>query len=340
MLTYHEPGIYPGMSEDEYRADPSLGSTDLKRLLISPLTYWIHSPHNPSRPEDDSTDATEYGTALHVRLLLGREEFYSRYAPKLRPEDFPGCIKSGDELNAKCKELGLKARGTNGERTERIRTFRLQFPGMDQGGPLWDDLLAEYEAEHEGCEQIPARWITNIELAAEAVEGSDETRERLTGGESEVAVFWRDPEYQTPLKARLDYHKTVGANHEITDVKSFANANGKQLEQAVASAVASYGYGVQACSYSAGVAALKSPERLTFTFLFINSGPVPNVLVRDFAEFVERERTAYWAKANRDFRHAAGLWKYSKDRFGLDRPWVDAAVRQPLTDDDFPLWSL
>src|SRR5690242_14130853 len=46
-LKPHAPGIVFGMPAEEYHRDPSLGSTDLKRLLRSPSDYWWESHLNP-----------------------------------------------------------------------------------------------------------------------------------------------------------------------------------------------------------------------------------------------------------------------------------------------------
>lgn len=323
----HAPGIYENLPEAEYLADESLGSSSLKRLLISPLTYWVHSPHNPDRPEDEGTDATDYGTAMHVRLLLGREAFYDRYASCLDPEQFPEHLKSGDELAARCSALGLPKSGTLRERSQRIRQ-------ADPDALLWTDVVDEHAERIGDREQIPARWIANIELAALAVEQDRWTRDLLTGGNAEVSLFWRDADTGAPLKARLDYLK--GAR--IIDLKTYANQRGFPVEQAVAMALASHGYGMQAVSYSDGLRTLHEPP--LFSFLFVGSGPVPNVSVRMFCESIDGDRTAYWAKAHREFRYAVGLWRHCMDRFGPNSPWITPASETPFLDEDFPLWAL
>lgn len=54
-LKSHEAGVYFNLPAAEYHADPSLGSSDLKRLLQAPAVYWWHSHMNPERsPSPDS----------------------------------------------------------------------------------------------------------------------------------------------------------------------------------------------------------------------------------------------------------------------------------------------
>jgi hypothetical protein len=87
------PGIYFGLDESVYHADPALGSSAMKALATSPPEYWFNSPHNPMREEDTDTPARKFGRAVHKFVLEGREAFEARYAPT----DYPGNIKAGKE---------------------------------------------------------------------------------------------------------------------------------------------------------------------------------------------------------------------------------------------------
>jgi PDDEXK-like domain of unknown function (DUF3799) len=78
-------GVYFDLDEDEYHADPALGSTDLRRLLASGPDYWWGSPLNPNAPERKSTPAQEFGRALHKLVLEGKQAFSVRYVR--RPDD-------------------------------------------------------------------------------------------------------------------------------------------------------------------------------------------------------------------------------------------------------------
>jgi hypothetical protein len=81
-----KPGIYFNLSEAEYHKDPALGSTDIKRLRMSPPDYWWNSEMNPKKPEDDdSTPARIRGKALHKLVLEGERAFAPLYVR--RPDD-------------------------------------------------------------------------------------------------------------------------------------------------------------------------------------------------------------------------------------------------------------
>jgi len=75
-----QDGVYFGLPEDAYHADPALGSTSLKQLATNPCAFWFDSPLNPNR-EDKDTPSKFFGTAMHKCVLEGREAFEARYAP-------------------------------------------------------------------------------------------------------------------------------------------------------------------------------------------------------------------------------------------------------------------
>lgn len=78
-------GLFFDLPEDDYHADPALGSTDLRRLLASGPDYWWQSPLNPNPPERKPSPALEFGRALHKLVLEGSQAFVVRYVR--RPDD-------------------------------------------------------------------------------------------------------------------------------------------------------------------------------------------------------------------------------------------------------------
>lgn len=91
-LPVREPGVYFGLDEAEYHADPSLGSTDVRRLRHTPADWWWHSAYNVHRPKDDEDDkqavkrgdGKAVGTAIHHYVLHGPESFHAAY--RCRPD--------------------------------------------------------------------------------------------------------------------------------------------------------------------------------------------------------------------------------------------------------------
>src|SRR5262245_19584298 len=78
-------GIYFDLPEEDYHADPALGSPDINQCRASGPDYWWNSPLNPKRPERKSSPSQEYGRALHKLVLEGHQAFSVRYVR--RPDD-------------------------------------------------------------------------------------------------------------------------------------------------------------------------------------------------------------------------------------------------------------
>lgn len=63
-----EPGIYDGVSNADYHADPALGSTSLKTLATRTPAHYQHELKHPK-----SSAAFDLGTAAHSLILEGDE---------------------------------------------------------------------------------------------------------------------------------------------------------------------------------------------------------------------------------------------------------------------------
>lgn len=74
------PGIYLGLDDSIYFADPAVSCSDIKKLLRSPAEYWLSSWMNPERddPEKLQRDPMAQGKVFHT-MLLEPEEFDERY---------------------------------------------------------------------------------------------------------------------------------------------------------------------------------------------------------------------------------------------------------------------
>lgn len=318
-------GVYYDMPQTDYLRDPSLSASGMRDLRVSPLTYWVNSPLNPDRSQErESSTAMTEGTAYHKRILEGRDAFYAAYAPELDRKDHPTALKSGDELRACCARLRLKKTGTIAELLERIKA-------VDASAPLWSDIEADHASLHAGKEFLSPRTIKRIEMAAQSIGSDPATRALVRGGNAEVSIFWVDDETGVPLKARLDYVTTEA----VADLKTFSNAAGRPLAEAVSYAVATNRYGTQAVHYlnameSSGLGSVET----RFVFLFVENGTAPNVLVREFAR-----NAIYFEIVEQEYRQAIGFYRECLDRWGTDRPWTSSAVVESFRDEEFPSWT-
>ncbi len=102
-----EPGIYYFMTNEDYHADPALGSTDIRAFMKGPARYWRTSWMNPNadlyrRPE---TESTIVGTGIHSYLLDGASKFTDLYMR--RPDDAPGASPSDKSAVTKAAKKNL-----------------------------------------------------------------------------------------------------------------------------------------------------------------------------------------------------------------------------------------
>jgi len=146
-LKPREPGVYFGLPSADYHADPSLGSSDLKRLLQAPAVYWWHSQMNPERQPTPDSPAKKKGRALHKLVLEGEEAFATAFATEPQPEAHPGALVTLDDLKAKCRALGDAVSGTKAELAKRIKA-------KDTNEIIFDEVLATFRlmAERDSME--------------------------------------------------------------------------------------------------------------------------------------------------------------------------------------------
>lgn len=345
----HEPGVYFGMPEEEYHADPSFSSSGAKQILVTPLTYWIHSRLNPDF-EDHDSDSKRFGRAMHKRIVEGEAAFLETYAVEPDIADFPGALDGASMLREHLGALGLKKSGTIAEMCERIRDAAPDTV-------LWPDIVADFRTRNIHRTIISKDSMREINTRARIVEAHPDASRAFSGGVPEVSIFWIDGDTGVPMKCRLDYLKAKA----VIDQKNFANLNDAPPEIAfVNRSLIQYRYDVQAVIYLHGLkqaiampdSALRGPvdmdwwrqvqacEDHAFFFVAIQSGPVPNVVVKQFVRHypANGERMDYFVGAWRSYRRAVETFADCLKRFGTDRPWIDHGQRQVLHDEDLPLW--
>lgn len=325
-IIIHEPGIYFDIPMEDYRADPALSNSGIKDLLISPLTYWVNSAYNPDREEEDS-EAKARGQAYHARILEGKEAYDERFAPKLNKADFPDALFTGDQLRAKCEELGLKKGKTNME-------MALSIVAFDKSIQCFPIIEADYLRQEEGKTFISADDGRRIELAAMALDDNPETAKLIQGGKPEVSIFWIDEQTGVRMKARVDYLTPETA----IDLKTFANQMNNPLDLAIGKTMANYKYGIQAVTYKAGLAAVNHTAH-DFIFIFNETGRVPNLRIKRFRQMsaLTGSENAYWQMSEMAYREGIRRWQEGYAKWGTN-PWTDKATIEDFEDEDFPSW--
>lgn len=103
-----EPGIYFGMSDEDYHAVPALSFSGIKKLAASPMIFWAATPWLSEKKRKDIEEAKEsddkphfiFGKAYHCRIMEGTDAYASRYAVELDPADFPDALVKTAQIQA------------------------------------------------------------------------------------------------------------------------------------------------------------------------------------------------------------------------------------------------
>jgi hypothetical protein len=338
-----KPGVYFGLSAEEYHKVEAVGSSALRDMLISPLDCWARHV-NPYREPDEESPATLRGEAFHAILLEGPAALQQRFYPALNRDDYPQVLWSGDQLSAECGMRMLARGGTLMDRAERLLADGF---ARDRLGPM---VAQDYERANATKTEIPAQDWERIILAHEVMEQAC-IAQSFRGGAPEVSIFWNDEKTGLLCKARIDYLKSAS----FLDLKSFANKAGKDVETAVAHTFIYQRHHVQARHYCEAIEAAKrhhlpwnEPTGIKAFdgkphdcfFVYLQTGIAPNVVVRRFAPKSASGPNAYWTTATNERRRALDLYANHLAQFGRDRPWTQPTVIKDFDDADFPGFML
>jgi hypothetical protein len=344
-LEHRAPGVYFDLPSGPYHADPSLGGSDLKRLLQAAAVYWWHSHMNPDRAPTPDSPAKQKGRALHKLVLEGPEAFEATFVTEPQAEAHPGAFVMLDDLKARSRELGEPVSGTKAELAKRIKA-------KDPKAIIFDDILAAFRVmvERDGLEVLKPDAMREVRQAAASITLNPHLARAFQGGVPEVSVFWVD-EYGIPCKCRLDWLKP----RTIVDLKKCANVRERPFDVAVLLAIAEYRYDISARHYLDGYRYLYQfaaegrvfgdcplkpgwhtriapPDEMRWTWVFhatecapVTKGlellPGSSALNRAAREIVQAKQT-----------YRACLQKYGTDQ------WVSDAPIEALNDTDLPMW--
>lgn len=346
-LTPREPGVYFFLPAADYHQDPSLGSSDIKRLLRSPTDYWWHSHMNAARPPDTDSPAKQKGRALHSLVLEGPDAFAKAFIEEPSPSSYPDALVTLDDLKVRCRALGEPVSGTKAELAKRVKA-------KDAKVIVFDDVLATFRAmvERDGLEVLKPDAMREVREAAASITRNPHLARAFAGGVPEVSIFWRD-EDGVPCKARIDMLRP----RTLVDLKGCANARERPFRLAMRLAIAEYRLDISARYYLNGYAHLHRfasegrvfgdcplkpdwgrrilpPDEMRWTWIFHQTQGAP---VTEGLELLPGSPALN--RAAREIVAAKATWRQYSERYGSD-PWVPDAPIEELSDGDLPPWLL
>lgn len=207
-------GIYFGLDETPYHADPALGSTDIRRLFYSPAEWWWHSGLNPLRPAETESRYKEFGKAVHKIVLEGQPAFAALYEREYDGDDL---LVTMDDLKKWLADRGQKCPTRKAEATSLALA-------LDPDVKIADEL--KRAAEVAGRTILSAADYDRAVISGTLIAQNPGLEQAFQNGMPEVSIFWTEDVDGEPVrcKGRLDYLKVRG----IGDLKSTSNS--KQMD--------------------------------------------------------------------------------------------------------------
>lgn len=298
--TITEPGIYKGISLDQYHDDrdlfdgPSISKSALKWILPphggSPKAFWGRWKWNPDHVEPKTTPALDFGRAAHC-LLLGDEVFAEKFV--VRPDTYP---------NQKWK------------------------PGLPRE-LKWNNnatYCIEWNSEQESAKKtiVTSDQIDRIRRISADAAQYPLVQQGILNGKIERTLCWKDPKTGIWIKARPDAMPT--ASGIFGDLKTASSFDEDFLERQVFDAL----YYVQGAMLRMICRELGIPFD-TFALLYVLNDDVPDTAHAEIADFeLDRgERAIRWSlnaiKAGLDSGEWPGAQPFNNGERQLQlKPWV------------------
>lgn len=341
-FTHHEDGIWFGMSDAVYHADPALGSTGLKKLIGNAPDFWWGSSFNPAKEdENDDTPAKIFGRQLHQCVLEGVDTFKANHAPLPEVDDYPGCLRTADDLKEFLKSHSASIWGNKNALIERAVAY--------SDCPVIFDQVLE-DAQASGKSLIKFKDYSKILAASAFIKANKTLARAFEGGQPEVSVFWTVNGIR--FKARFDYLQI----NSIVDLKSIENRSDKEFKQACRDAMASYDYIVSAGHYTDGRRQMKGlfasdkvfglpsgqedwlskvVSNPVFAFVFVfwqkKGAPISHGIMLS-------PGNPLFDRASERIAQAIANYRLFMGEFGTDTAWVPSTPLEEADETAFPVW--
>lgn len=350
------PGIYFGLSEDEYHGAFALSSSGIKLVRSSPLDFWVRSCLNPNLAlvlEDEADTIAElYGRAFHKLALEGRDAFDAAFTVAPDKADHKDAVDTVAQLRPIIDQinqtLDKKDRiKKSGGKDDLIASVLLHRPHTK----IWDAVVDAHAKIHEGKTFLKREMVHQVELAVAMIVRDPNLKDILTGGMPEVSVFWYCQHTGVPCKARFDYLKPA----ELIDAKTFYDGNMRPVDEAVDREINLRRYAAQVAWYLEAATYLAPLIRAGRVFGHVEKGFLDSLLKhkgKRFRLLLSRKGPAPVARA-RWLSSELGVLELAKAKnerareifahylteYGADM-WVDSQPTSDMTDDQFSDWAI
>lgn len=251
-------GVYFDLDPTTYFAIDALGSSDVMSLARRRHGWWWKSRHNPLL-QQTTTDAQNYGSALHSILLEGPEAYRRVFLVSPDKADFPGLLVSTDDITSALKAAGINLQGTSKfKKADWVQAALSELPER----PVWDAIIEAFDHAARRPDGTTRPSVTRTEdamlkimfdMATDLNDPDAVEIARLLISDdhppmAEVSVIYTDPR---GLRRRCRFDRLFP---KVTlDLKSLRGIwNGRPLEAAIDDVIKKHGYDVQRADYHEG----------------------------------------------------------------------------------------
>lgn len=308
----HADGIYIGLPMDDYLADKAISSSDIKKLLESPLAYWAGSHMNPKNQIENeievapsSADGASLGTYVHDILLKQPVTYH------IKPEGMSFATKAGKEWRSHIPVTDTIVTQEMHDAAMMI-VDAAKFHGLDK----------DFEG---GAAEISIFWTAN-------------------GRRCKARVDYLRPDFAIDIKTLANQR---GDDTERMIAKAIANEryhiNAVWYQHALQAAKCTNNINFQ-CNINEDeltrirqvIALFRQHEgHFPYWFYFMETGGVPNIECRDLSPHDGLGiKNLYYASGMQAIKHATGLYELFMNKRGENTPWYDDIHKKKMTDED------
>lgn len=223
--------IIRNLSNGDYHGDKNTYSSSLIKKMDVPARAKAYMDNPPEYKE-----TLNIGSAIH-KWILERDQFREDFLIGIN-----AARRSKDD-----KQLWADWYTSKGADGEKV---------IDRPAADWN---TEFERQ-TGKHMVTPDTLREITAMAESVASNETAVELLTGGESEISMYWRNEATGLDLRIRPDYL----SQSFISDLKSAADVSDYMITRAIKN----FGYHLSQAMYQDGVKQVTG-EWLPFLFIFV-----------------------------------------------------------------------
>ncbi|MGH0004494.1 hypothetical protein ACQU0X_30890 [Pseudovibrio ascidiaceicola] len=337
-------GIYFGLPEDVYHADPDAkGSTTIKEVHVNAADHQYDKLKGTKH-----VDAFDLGSALHARILEGKDALTERFSQDFDASKYPKALVSTRDLTDFLKEHDQK--GLSGKKKDDLIKWVLE---VDPDAQILDILKKEFLDENEGKIFISKADWELVETAAQMLQedrdlGPVMEDGAFVKGAPEVSMFYMDGD----IKRKLRVDRLL--RHALVDLKSFSPQTSGNMVRLVRHAIFKRFYEIQAADYLRSYGLIKdlfnagevevfgeqpydtfleecfaSDEEPTWIWVFVKTKSCPQPLI---VNWTGQQRIADHKQM---VVEAMESYRFFVSEYGEDALWHPQHPAMDLGDDDY-----